>query len=112
MKNSKKISGVLALSLLAVASAFAGNSNTGKLKVPVAVTVGDKQIPAGEYQVEWTGTGSAVEVTISSGKETIAKVPAQVLPLNKPSTGNGYGTFAAQDGSLSLTDIFFGGKKF
>jgi len=33
--------------------------------------------------VEWAGSGENVEVSISNGKDTIAKVPAQVVPVVK-----------------------------
>jgi hypothetical protein len=112
MKKSTMISGLLASSFLLAASTFAGNSNKGSLKVPESVTVGGKQIPAGEYKVEWTGSGSNVEVSILNGKETVAKVPAQVVPLNKPSLGDGYSTSARQDGSKALTDIYLRDKKY
>jgi hypothetical protein len=111
MNNFKKFAGFSALSLLVVAGAFAGPTNKSKLNLPETVTIGDKQLPAGDYKVEWTGTGSNVEVSISNGKEVVAKVPAQILELKKASTGNGYSTSAA-NGTKTLTDIFVGGKKF
>ncbi len=69
MKKTKFGAGLLAFSLLLAASAIAGNSNKGTLQVDETVTVGGKQLPAGKYQVEWTGNGPTVELSISNGRD-------------------------------------------
>jgi hypothetical protein len=112
MRKMQFTAGLLTFSLLLAASAIAGNANKGTLKVDETVTVGGKQLPAGKYQVEWIGSGSNVEVSISDGRDTVAKVPAQVLPLKKAEAGSGYSTNTDQAGNKALTGIFFGGKKY
>ncbi len=112
MRKTKLTAGLLTFSLLLAASAVAGNSNRGTLKVDETITVAGKQLPAGEYQVEWTGSGPTVEVSISGYKGSIAKVPAQLLPLNKAEAGSGYSTTTDPAGNKALTGIFFGGKKY
>lgn len=111
MRKMKFTAGVLTFSLLLAASAVAGNANKGTLNVAETVTVGGRQLPAGQYQVEWTGSGPDVEVSISNGRDTVAKVPAQVLPLKKAETESGYST-DSQAGNKELTGIFFRGKKY
>jgi len=112
MRKTKFTSGLLTFSLLLAASAIAGNANKGTLQVDETVTVGGKQLPAGKYQVEWAGSGPDVELSISNGRDTVAKVPAQLLPLKKAETGSGYSTNTDQAGNKALTGIFFGGKKY
>ncbi len=112
MKKTKFGAGLLAFSLLLAASAIAGSSNKGTLQVDETVTVGGKQLPAGKYQVEWTGNGPTVELSISNGRDTVAKVPAQVLPVKIAQAGSGYSTNTDQAGNKALTEIFFGGKKY
>src|SRR6266850_3242395 len=90
MTRTKSIANLLALSLLLAASAVAGNTNKATLKVSETVSVGGKQLRAGQYQVEWAGSGPDVELTISNGRETVAKVPAQILPLTKAEASSGY----------------------
>src|SRR5712692_1157416 len=99
MRKTKITAGMLTFSLLLAASAIAGNSNKGTLNVAETVTVGGKQLPAGKYQVEWAGTGPDVEVSISNSKDTVAKVPAQLLPLKKAEVESGYSTNTDQAGS-------------
>ena len=112
MKKMKSIAGLLAFSLLLAGSAIAGNPNKGTLNTEETVTVGGKQLPAGRYQVEWAGSGPSVEVSISDGRETVAKVTAQLVTLNKAGAASGYSTNADQTGNKALTEIFFGGKKY
>ena len=112
MRKTKFTAGLLTFSLLLAASAIAGNTNKGTLQVAETVTVGGKQLPAGKYQVEWAGSGSNVELTISDGRETVAKVPAQILALKKAEAASGYSTSTDQAGNKALTEIFFGGKKY
>jgi len=112
MTKMKSIASLLTLSLLLAASAIAGNTNKGTLKVAETVSVGGKQLTAGQYQVEWAGSGPDVELTISDGRETVAKVPAQILPLTKAEPRSGYSINTDQAGNKALTGIFFGGKKY
>jgi hypothetical protein len=112
MRKTKFTAGLLTSSLLLAASAIAGNTNKGTLRVAETVTVGGKQLPAGKYQVEWAGSGSNVEVSIFDGKETVAKVPAQIIPLKKAEAASGYSTTTDTAGNKALTEIFFGGKKY
>src|SRR5260370_7394233 len=81
------------------------------MNVDEAVTVAGKQLPAGKYQVEWAGTGPSVELSISDGRETVPKVPAQILPLAKAEAGSGYSTATDQTGQKALTGIFFRRKR-
>jgi hypothetical protein len=112
MMKSKISLGTLALSFFFAAVALAGPENKGSLTLSDTVTVGGKQLAPGRYQLEWTGTGPNVELSISAGKETVAKVPAQLVSLQKAEQGSGYSTNAEPGGSLTLTEIFFGGKKY
>ena len=112
MRKTKFAAGLLTFSLLFAASAIAGTPNKGTLQISDTVTIGGKQLPAGTYRVEWAGSGSRVELSISDGRETVAKVPAQILPLTKAEDKSGYSTSSDQAGNKTLTEIFFGGKKY
>jgi hypothetical protein len=112
MRTTKWTAGLMTFSLLLAAGAIAGTTNKGTLQVDETLTVGGKPLPAGRYQVEWTGTGPTVELSISNGRDTLAKLPAQVLPIKKAHSGSGYGTSTDQAGNKELTEIFFGGKKY
>ncbi len=111
MKRTKITTSLLAFSLLLAASAIAG-TNKGTLRIDETVTVGGKQLPAGKYQVTWTESGSNVELSISDGRETLAQVPAQILPLKTAQAGSGYSINTDAAGNKALTEILFDGKKY
>ncbi len=64
------------LALLSAPAFAAKNSET--VNIPQAVSVGTTQLPAAEYKVTWTGTGSSAQVTLTHGKSTFT-VPAKVV---------------------------------
>jgi hypothetical protein len=110
--NSKKISkGLLfGASLLLASAAFAGEK--ASVKVFETVKVSGKTLPAGIYNVSWEGTGSNVQVNIQKGKETVATIPAQLEASASAPASTGYSTRKEGDGSKSITNVFFAGKKY
>lgn len=110
--NTKNITkGLLfGASLLLASAAFAGEK--ASVKVFETVKVNGKTIPAGDYNLSWEGTGSNVQVSILKGKETIATLPAQLEASNAPAANSGYSTRKEGDGSTSITEVFFAGKKY
>lgn len=65
-----------AMLALVSASAFAAK-NSDKITIARTVTVGTTQLPAADYKVTWSGTGSNAQVTLTHGKSVVT-VPAKV----------------------------------
>jgi hypothetical protein len=101
---------VLGVALLLASQAFAASK--GNLQLSHSVTANGIKIEAGNYNLMWEGTGPDVEVTILQGKKVIAKVPAHLVDLNKPSERGAAITETNDDGTSSLAGIRFEGKKF
>jgi hypothetical protein len=101
---------VLGLALLLATSVFA--ANTGSLNVQETLNVSGKQLPAGDYKVKWEGTGSNVEVSIVKGKTVMATVPARLVDLKESSSRDSAVVRKNDDGSRSLSEIRFSGKKY
>lgn len=101
------------LALLLAASAFAANKpNKGSLDVSEPVTVSGQQLKPGEYKLKWEGAGSDVQVMIWSQGALVATVPAHVTDLGKAERSNGYESRRNDDGSQTVTQVSFGGKKY
>jgi hypothetical protein len=100
---------LLALVLLLATGAFA--SNRGSLQLNESVNVAGKQLAAGDYNVKWEGSGPNVELSILKGKAVVAKVPARVVELSRSSGSDAAVTKLNSDGSKSLAEIRFSGKK-
>ena len=101
---------VLGLALLLASSAFAGTKGSLQLNHPV--TVNGTQLKAGDYKVEWDGSGPNVELSIMQGKNVVAKVPAHVVDLSTASQSDAAVTKKNDDGSTTLAGVRFQGKKF
>jgi hypothetical protein len=111
MKLSKLSKGLLlGLALLLATSAFAANK--GSLMVSDPVTVSGKSLAAGEYTVKWEGNGPNVELNILRGKSVVATIPARLIDLDRSSSGNTSVVKRNDDGSRSLSEIRFAGKKY
>jgi hypothetical protein len=112
MKGSRNLVTLAGASLLLAASVFAAGTGKGTLRLYESVEVQGKQLPAGEYKVEWNGEGPKVELSITSGKQTVASVPAQVVTVGEKNRTDGYAAKKSDDGKNALTEIFFHGKDF
>lgn len=101
------------LVLLLATSAFAANKpNKGSLDVSEPVTVSGQQLKPGEYKLKWEGTGSDVQVMIWSQGALVATVPAHVTDLSKAERSNSYEARRNDDGSETVTQVSFAGKKY
>ncbi|MBZ5656095.1 MAG: hypothetical protein LAO56_12560 [Acidobacteriia bacterium] len=100
---------VLGLAVLLATGAFA--SNKGTLNVQEAVQVNGQQIPAGEYQVRWDGSGSEVQVVFLKGKKEVARTAAKVVELEKASPFDST-VVDRSSSTASISQVRFAGKKF
>jgi hypothetical protein len=111
MKSKHFAKGLLFGAALVLASAaFAGEKASVKLYDDVKVN--GTTLAPGTYNLSWEGTGDNVQLNIRQGKETVATVPVQIAAANPAPTSTGYSTRKEDDGSRSLTNVFFAGKKY
>ncbi len=105
---------LLGLTLLLGTSLFAANThnNKGALQLSDSVTVSGKTVPAGDYSVKWEGTGSNVQLNILKGSTVVASTTARVVDLDQSSGSNSTVLRSNGDGSKSLAEIRFDGKKY
>ena len=108
---SKSLLPGLAL-LLATGAFAANNANQGSFNVFDPVTVNGHQLAPGQYKLTWTGTGSNVELMILSQGKVVATVPAHLIELGQAGHDNATESHKNDDGSQSLTQIDFAGKKY
>ena len=111
MKSSRKIVGLVGASLLLAVSVMAGTENKGTLRLYDNVSVQGKQLSPGTYKVEWNGQGPEVQLNILDGKNTVATVPARVVPVTTKYDQDGY-TADNENGSRTLKELFFHGKSY
>jgi len=102
---------LMGLALLLATSAFAA-ANKGSVQFLDPVTISGKQVPAGDYSVKWDGNGPNVELNILKGNKVVATTPARLVDLSDKSSSDAALVKKNDDGSKSLSEIRFGGKKY
>ncbi len=91
-------------------SAFAANKGSFHLVEPV--TLNGKQLAEGQYEAQWDGSGPDVQVTILSHRKVITTVPGRLIELTHKGVNDSTTSNKNDDGTRSLTEIDFAGKKY
>jgi len=99
---------VLGLALLLATGAFA--SNKASLHFDESVDVNGQSLPAGDYQVRWTGSGSSLELSFLQGKKEVAKTTAKMVDLDNAPNYDG-AVIDRSSGKAAVSQIRFAGKK-
>jgi hypothetical protein len=99
----KRFASLIVLSTLFAVAAIAADTGSGKIRLNTAVKVGTTELPAGDYKVSRTGSGSATEVTLTQGKTKVT-LPAQVVAVRRNQDAIATRT---ENGSRVLTEIQF-----
>src|SRR5437879_12737021 len=100
---------ILGLAVLLGTSAFAANKAT--LQLNHDVNVNGTQLKAGDYKVQWDGSGPNVELSIVRGKNVVAKVPAHIVDLSTPDQNDAAVTRMSDDGRSTLHGTSYQGKE-
>jgi phosphoribosylformylglycinamidine (FGAM) synthase-like enzyme len=101
---------MLGIALFLATGAFAAEK--ASLEFANRVSVGNTQLQPGEYKVQWDGNGPNVELTIIKNGSVMAKVPAKRIDVKRAAVSNTTQLKNNSDGSQSLSQIQFSGKKF
>jgi hypothetical protein len=114
MKLSKISRSALAgMALLLATSAFAASkANRGSFELSEPLTVSGHDLQPGQYKVTWEGTDGDVQAMILSHGKLVATVPAHLTELNQPERNDAVVSRKNDDGSHSLTQVDFAGKKY
>jgi hypothetical protein len=109
--KSMRISAGLLLGVAVLVSSSAWAAQRASLKFYDDVNVGQSQVKAGDYTVQWEGNGPEVELSIIKGNTVVAKVPARLVDA-RPATSNTIETASNPNGTRSLEQIKLRGKKY
>jgi hypothetical protein len=99
---------VMGLALLLASSAFAASK--GHLTLQSPTSVNGTHLKAGDYKLQWEGTGPEVQVSIMQGKKVLATVPATIVELKSPAQNDSAVVSNNTDGTSSLAGVRFAGK--
>lgn len=110
--NLKTISKSLVLgsALLLASSAFA--LTKAQLHLTAPANINGTQLKAGDYKVQWDGSGPNVEVSFIQGKNVVAKTSAKLVDLPAAAQNDAAVVKKNDDGTSSLSGVRFEGKKY
>jgi hypothetical protein len=74
----KRFFGIALTLVLFAAPAFA-SKKPPTVTIPATVQVGSMQVPAGDYTLTWTGSGSNVQATLAQRGKTVVAFPATAV---------------------------------
>lgn len=101
---------VLGLAVLLASSALAATKANLHLNSPTQIN--GTTLKAGDYKLEWDGTGPNVDLSIKQGKNVVAKVPAQLVDLSSPAGSDASVIERNDNGPSTLKGVRFEGKKY
>jgi len=94
----KRLIGFAMILALFSVPALAGDSKSQTVTIPEKVQVGSTQLPAGDYKVTWTGSGSSVQVSLAQNKKTVVTVQAKAVEKKN----NHNGVITSNQGGVSV----------
>lgn len=103
---------VLLVGAIVLTAAFAFAENKGSLQVYDKITVNGKQLSPGDYALRWEGNGPEVELSIVKGRQVVATTPAHMVNSEKSADRDSAILKTNADGTKSLAEIRFSGKKY
>jgi hypothetical protein len=74
--------------------------------------VNGKELPAGDYEARWEGSGPSVQVNITQGKKVVATVPAAIVQQEQAAGETQTEIKSSGNGDRALTVLRFSGKKY
>ena len=95
----KRSLGFALMLVLFAVPAFAG-SRTPTVDIPMNVQVGSAQVPAGQYELTWTGSGSNVQASLVQDKKTVVTFSARMVEGKKNA-----GVETDRQGETSILDV-------
>ena len=108
--KSAKLTGALTLfALLLSVSAFAKDTNKGKMNLSSATQVAGTQLQPGDYTVEWSGSGPAAQVKFIRHGKTVATTQGNIVELKNRSPYDQV-IVSTAGGQNVIQEIDFGNK--
>jgi hypothetical protein len=74
----KRFFGIALTLVLFALPAFAGTKPQTVI-IPQKVQIGSTQLPAGDYKLTWTGSGSSVQVTLTQNEKAVVTFSAKAI---------------------------------
>ena len=111
MKFAKLTPVLVAVLVLALSATAVAASSTSTVKLFSAAQLNGTSLAAGEYKVKWDSHSPEADVTFLQGRKTVATAHAKLVDRDQAARENAVVTRANSDGSETIVEIRFEGKK-
>jgi hypothetical protein len=113
MKLAKSLTLLAVLSVLIPAASFARDKNQGKMVLDEPAQIGSTQLKPGTYNIEWQGSGPAVNVEVTQHNKTLATVPGQLKTNDAEASQDAVvlAPSATNSSQKQVVEIDFGSRK-
>jgi hypothetical protein len=111
MQALKYLALLATVALMMPFSAFARDKNEHSVAIPNPVQVGSTKIAAGNYKLDWQGTGPSVKVNFLRGTKIVATVPATLKTNDDAVTQDDVVTDMNSNKPATLKEIDFAHQK-
>jgi hypothetical protein len=113
MKLAKSLTLLAVLSVLIPAASFARDKNQGKMVLDEPAQIGSTQLKPGTYNIEWQGSGPAVNVEVTQRNKTLATVPGQLKTNDAEASQDAVvlAPSATNSSQKQVVEIDFGSRK-
>jgi hypothetical protein len=75
----KRFFGFALMLAMVAAPAFGSSKKSPTVTIPTTVQVGSTKVPAGDYKLTWTGSGSNVQATLTQNQKAVVTFSAKVI---------------------------------
>lgn len=109
MKSVRFTALIALFALLLPLSALAKDANKGKMNLSSKAQIAGTQLPAGDYTVEWSGSGPAAQVKFVRNGKAVATTQGNVVQL-KDRAPYDQVVISTNNGQNVIQEIDFGNK--
>jgi len=110
MRPLKYLASFTAVALMLCAAAFSKDIKSGSFDLAEPAHVGSTVLQPGHYKAEWTGTQSAVKVSILQNGRTVATAQATLKQLPAKASANAVSLETLQNNSKRVDEIDFNNR--
>ena len=110
MKPMKYVASLAALAIAFSLGAWAKTFNSGSFDLTDAARIGSTVLQPGHYKAEWTGSDTALQISILQHGQTVATTHGSLKELPSKAPYTAVSTRARRDNSRQVNEIDFNNR--
>jgi hypothetical protein len=107
MQAMKYLAAIAAFAIASSLGAFAKTSNSGSFDLTDTASIGSTVLQPGHYKAEWTGSDTALQISIVKSGKTVATAEGHLKELTSKAPYTSVSTRGSRDNSRRVYEIDF-----